>query len=58
MERKSSEYLPENFGSLIQQLGPTVLSHRINSEDIKSVAHVRFIAGQKKLLSGLVYLGT
>ena len=58
MERKSSEYLPENFGNLIQQLGPTVLSCRINSEDIKSVAHVRFLAGQKKLLSGLVYLGT
>ena len=58
MERKNSDYLPENFGDLIQQLGPTVLSHRINGEDIKNVTQVRFLAGQKKLLSGLVYLGT
>ena len=58
MERRSSEYLPENFSSLIRQLGPAVLNHRIRSEDIKSVADVRFITGQEKLLSGLIYLGT
>lgn len=58
MENSNSEYLRENFGRLIRQLGLNLTAHRIHSEDITSISKVRFITNQKKLLSGLVYIGS
>ena len=50
--------LPEHYGSLISLLGSAVVRYRIASADINSISQVRLVTGQRKLLSGLVYIGT
>ena len=58
MSDSANRTLPPHYGELIEQLGGDLLHCRIASEDINSVSQVRLVMGQRKFLSGLVYIGT